>query len=389
MQMKFSEIMDMIKRGELHYNQSTQRKFVYNSMPAIVSTKWSSGTTTKSGSLINAILEDNVQLPALYFWHNTEKKTERLNIHDGKQRILSLYYFVNPTPANTITTIRNNKQTTFDGLSEEDQNKILNYTFDVVERFGNDEEEERSFFLINTNSVPLTPYECLSGMFHGTFLSGFETYIDEMSKKLDNVKRLDRGEQAYKFLMTMFDIADCKKASNANASRMQINDRVRAVRETVFDPTDYSFDKILTTFNDLSTIVNGMKEENVLYVASYIVRKGYPIDDVVDFYRASMRRANDMKKWDLATHKTFIDAHVLKKVDLDPMRNFSDAVKNELYEREPRCCHINEDGTRCRETSYSNLTVDHITPWSLGGETKIDNAQLLCRSHNSSKGNRG
>ena len=38
MQMKFSEIMDMIKRGELHYNQSTQRKFVYNSMDAIVST---------------------------------------------------------------------------------------------------------------------------------------------------------------------------------------------------------------------------------------------------------------------------------------------------------------------------------------------------------------
>lgn len=387
MQMKFSEIMDMINRGELNYNQSTQRKFVYNSMPAIVSTSCSSGTTTKSGSLINAILEDNVQLPALYFWHNTD--TGNLNIHDGKQRILSLYYFVNPTATNTITTIRNNKQTNFDGLSEEDQNRILNYTFDVVERFGNNEEEERSFFLINTNGVPLTPYECLSGMLYGTFLRGFETYIDEMSKRFDNVKRLDRGEQAYKFLMTMFDIADCKKAANASASRMQLNDRVRAVREKVFEPEDYSFDKILTTFNSLSTIVTGMKEENVLYVASYIVRKGYPIDDVVDFYRASMRKANDMKKWDLATHKTFIDAHVLYKINLDPMRNFSDDVKNELYRREPRCCHYDEDGTRCKEDSYNNLTVDHILPWSKGGRTTVDNAQLLCKSHNSSKGNRG
>lgn len=387
MQMKFSEIMDMINRGELNYNQSTQREFVYSSMKAIVSTNYSSGETTKSGSLINAILEDNVQLPALYFWHNTD--TGHLNIHDGKQRILSLYYFVNPTPANLITTIRNNKKTTFDGLSEEDQNRILNYTFDVVERFGNNEEEERSFFLINTNGVPLTPYECLSGMLYGTFLRGFETYIDEMSKTFDKVKSLERGEQAYKFLMTMFDIADCKKAANANASRMQLNDRVRAVREKVFDPVDYSFDKILTTFNSLSTIVNGMKEENVLCVASYIVRKGYPIDDVVDFYRASMRLANDMKKWDLATHKTFIDAHVLYKIDLDPMRNFSDEVKESLYKREPRCCHYDEDGTRCEETFYNNLTVDHILPWSKGGRTTVDNAQLLCKSHNSSKGNRG
>ena len=38
MQKTFKEIMDMITNGELHYNQSTQRKFVYAGMKAIVST---------------------------------------------------------------------------------------------------------------------------------------------------------------------------------------------------------------------------------------------------------------------------------------------------------------------------------------------------------------
>ena len=86
MQKTVREIVDMITNGELHYNQSTQRKFVYADMDA----QLSSGKTTKSGSLINAILENHIQLPAVYFWKNTD--TNQLNIHDGKQRLLSLYY---------------------------------------------------------------------------------------------------------------------------------------------------------------------------------------------------------------------------------------------------------------------------------------------------------
>lgn len=56
MQKTVKEIIEMIDNGELHYNQSTQRKFVYADMPA----QLSCGKTTKSGSLINAILEEGV-----------------------------------------------------------------------------------------------------------------------------------------------------------------------------------------------------------------------------------------------------------------------------------------------------------------------------------------
>ena len=145
MQKTVREIIDMINRGELNYNQSTQRKFVYASIEA----QLPCGKTTKSGSLINAILEEGIQLPAVYFWYNTD--TNKLNIHDGKQRLLSLYYFINPTATINITTIRNGKVTNFDALSDEDQEKLLNYTFDIVERSGTSVEEERSFYLINTN----------------------------------------------------------------------------------------------------------------------------------------------------------------------------------------------------------------------------------------------
>ena len=328
MQKTFKEIMDMITNGELHYNQSTQRKFVYAGMKAIVSTEFSSGTTTKSGSLINAILEDNIQLPAIYFWYNTD--TNQLNIHDGKQRVLSLYYFVNPTSKINISTIRNTRETTWNGLSQADQNKILNYKFDIVERSGNSLEEERSFFLINTNGVPLTNYECLSGMFYGTFLSEFEDYIDAMSKTLDSVKPVNRGEQAYNFLLTMFDIKDSKKASGADASAVLLNNKIRSVRKNSVDAADYSFDKIIVAFNELMRTIRGIKEERALSIAAHIVRNGYITDDIIDYYRQCMRLTNDIASWDMATHKTFIDKFVKEGLKLDPQRNFIKDIKDQL-----------------------------------------------------------
>lgn len=63
MKLTVREIIERINDGRLCYNQSTQRKFVYASIDA----QLKSGKTTKAGSLINAILEENIQLPAVYF----------------------------------------------------------------------------------------------------------------------------------------------------------------------------------------------------------------------------------------------------------------------------------------------------------------------------------
>lgn len=32
--------------------------------------------------------------------------------------------------------------------------------------------------------------------------------------------------------------------------------------------------------------------------------------------------------------------------------------------------------------------ADHVTAWSKGGETSLENCQMLCRTHNRAKGNR-
>ena len=383
MQKTVREIIDMINTGKLQYNQSTQRKFVYASIDA----QLDCGKTTKSGSLIHSILEYDIQLPAVYFWHNTD--TGHLNIHDGKQRLLSLYYFINPTPNINFTTIRNGKAMNFNALSSADQEKLLNYTFDIVERTGTSEEEEKSFYLINTNSINLTSYECLSGMLHGTFLTQFENFVEHSAKTMDQVKPIGRGEQAYKLLLTMFDLCDSKKATGNDKSMLLLCDRIRPLRDNWFDPKSFSFDEILQVFNEFSRVTT-VKEDRALAVAAYIVRKNYEADDIINLYRKSSKGINDIGSWDIDTHKTFIDYFVENgySASLDPKRNFDKEIKDQLYARSNCCAHIDDNGIHCTETNYSKLEVDHITPWSKGGRTILANAQLLCKHHNTSKGNR-
>jgi hypothetical protein len=48
------------------------------------------------------------------------------------------------------------------------------------------------------------------------------------------------------------------------------------------------------------------------------------------------------------------------------------------------------DGNKCRLCGIiltgDNIHFDHITPWSKGGETLLENLQILCKRHNLAKG---
>ena len=41
-----------------------------------------------------------------------------------------------------------------------------------------------------------------------------------------------------------------------------------------------------------------------------------------------------------------------------------------------------------KQLSWTDFTIDHIDPYSKGGRTRLKNAALMCKKHNSAKGNR-
>ena len=76
----------------------------------------------------------------------------------------------------------------------------------------------------------------------------------------------------------------------------------------------------------------------------------------------------------------------------DSKRSFDKAVKDVLWaeviakSNNPKCPNPMKNKRCHRHLRYEDAHVDHKYPWSKGGFTKIENAQLLCSNCNSSKG---
>ena len=51
-------------------------------------------------------------------------------------------------------------------------------------------------------------------------------------------------------------------------------------------------------------------------------------------------------------------------------------------------CAIGHDANRTRIWKLADMDADHVTAWSKGGSTSIENCQMLCKAHNRAKGNK-
>ena len=399
--MTVREILQMIQDGKLHYDTTTQRQFIYNNKDMtklIPTTVTGCGTMTKAGYVIYNIFNRLVNLPPLLLWYNTD--TDELNIHDGKQRVLSLLNFIiNSTVA---TYVDGSSVLCFDALSEEDQEFLLDYRFVVQITYGNSLEEEESFYEINSNSENLTAYENLHAVMYGSYLTEFEYYLEKCN--LTNVKAIGRGEQAYRLLLAMYRINNSKQAGTGDLSRQRLRDELRPKRNDSFDPNFRRFADVLKMFNALLSVKfagfanKGLSEEIALAIATYAVDHYYArLQDVIDLYIRAGKQVNDIPKWasdfnnnSIQTHKTFIDAYINDGLELDPRRKFEANEVQAIIDRDGCRCAFKDaaTGAQCTETDIKKLEVDHIIPWSKGGRTTIANGQLLCEHHNRSKGNR-
>ena len=51
-------------------------------------------------------------------------------------------------------------------------------------------------------------------------------------------------------------------------------------------------------------------------------------------------------------------------------------------------CAKGHDNVRTKIYKFNEMDADHVTAWSKGGSTDIENCQMLCKTHNRAKGNR-
>ena len=98
--------------------------------------------------------------------------------------------------------------------------------------------------------------------------------------------------------------------------------------------------------------------------------------------------------------------YLCDKKSISLMKEYLTICENEIkykksyqYKREQACLYTSgpairkkvfkRDGRKCVKCGTSkNLTLDHIIPVSKNGKNKLENMQVLCRSCNSSKGDK-
>lgn len=81
------------------------------------------------------------------------------------------------------------------------------------------------------------------------------------------------------------------------------------------------------------------------------------------------------------------------------VRVFDDATKTKIYSSQTEnaqssgqsncpLCAVGHDANKSKIWKLTEMDADHVTAWSKGGTTNIENCQMLCKTHNRAKGNR-
>ena len=70
------------------------------------------------------------------------------------------------------------------------------------------------------------------------------------------------------------------------------------------------------------------------------------------------------------------------------IRQFDEKTARAVYEKQSHHCPYCVQEGNMKEYAFKEMHADHKKPWSKGGKTVEENCQMLCRTHNESKGNR-
>ena len=81
------------------------------------------------------------------------------------------------------------------------------------------------------------------------------------------------------------------------------------------------------------------------------------------------------------------------------VRMFDDATKQIVYKNQTKTaeekgvsncsyCTIGHDANKAKIWKLNEMDADHVSAWSKGGATSMENCEMLCKSHNRAKGNK-
>lgn len=404
------EFSSMEQEGDLDLQPNYQRKYV--ATPAIAS------------RLIESVLMD-VPIPVIYL---AEENDTSYSVIDGQQRLTSFLSFLNGHFPNgnefKLTGLKVYKELnkkSFKELSKEHQNKIRKTTLHtiIIKKESNEDIKFEIFERLNTGSIKLNEDEIRNTVYRGAYIN--------LLAELENDKtfhELIQNENAkkrmlYRNMILRFFALSEKTYLNYKPSMKQFcNKELRDNQHlTIEKQKEYKerfshcLDLVKVIFGrnafkryQLDKSGNGSYGKNinmslfdvqmcgfVNYSKNEILRNADNIREAMlnlmttntDFIESIEKSTSD-KKVLQSRFKIWLDK--LEEILSDEtyqQRTFSYEIKKKLFDENPVCAISGQ-----AILAIEDAEVDHIIPYSEGGKTELENAQLTLRHFNRQKGNK-
>lgn len=356
--------------GKLIIQPEYQRNYIY-------------GDGKRDVAVIDSLLK-GYPLGLIYFVLNDDGIYEVL---DGQQRITSFARFVNQSWSFAIE--RGGKPRYFTSLDIDEQKKIIESPLTIYVCEGNPSEIQRWFETINIAGVPLTKQELRNASYHGSFVTKarsvfsntgnanmnrwqtyikgdpkrqaiLETALDWVSKgDIDGYMALHRHDADITELKNHFDTVIDWIDSLFEYTGKEVCGLNWGFLYNEYHTNAYSKTKITER---VETLLSDPQVKDSKGIFEYI------LGGEKDKYLLNIRVFDDRTK----------------KIVYDVQ------TKTAMAKGESNCplCAIGHDNNKSRIYRLNEMDADHVTAWSKGGATDISNCQLLCKTHNRSKGNR-
>lgn len=336
----------------------------------------------KDVAVIESLLK-GYPLGLIYFVKTGEDSYEVL---DGQQRITSFGRFITGKFA---IKDQNGMEQYFDGLDPEIKEYLLDRPLTIYICEGKENEIKEWFKTINIVGVPLNNQELLNAIYSGPFVTkAREEYSNSQNAYIQKWGAYIKGDvNRQDYLSTALNWVS-KNNIESYMSSHRFDDNINELK-TYFNSV---IDWISSVFIDVKPEMRGLDWGNFYELYH---KNSYNPSEVSKKYNElySDIYVKDPKGICEYILGGCVDTKLLN------IRVFEDDVKRHVYARQTQnakekeisncpLCALGNNSNSKRIWEQKEMDADHVTAWSKGGSTDISNCEMLCITHNRSKGNK-
>jgi 5-methylcytosine-specific restriction endonuclease McrA len=397
-------------------------------------------TATDRKNLIKSILQ-GYPLPAIFLYKRQAEGELIYDVIDGKQRLESIFMFTGSIRGNRYevkTALAGSDQTDkFDWKKLKKlqmQHLITGYEIPTIEVDGDFSDIIDLFVRINSTGKALTKQEKRNARYYNSeFLKiadstarKFEEYFKKnrivSTSQISRMKHIELICEIF-YSVHIGDVINKKSSldhlmqSGKSGKNLTSNEIRKAKKKTItaLNRISKMFPKLKQTrfckivdFYTLAVLISKFEDEGLvltsdkrnIHAQDLLIAFSTNVDEVRELQKkaAGINQNSEIYRDYLSTVQQQTDTALQRKKREKILRSLLQSLfdrkdANRIFSEEQRRIIWNTTNSRkcemCeKELTWEDFTLDHIKPWTKGGETQLSNAAILCFKCNASKGKR-